>query len=306
MENQRYIHLNTHLKQKFGERVLKVCIDGGFSCPNRDGKCGKGGCIFCDENGSGKNKKNIPIENQIENHLNSYRGQRANKFIAYFQNFTNTYDNAENLKKKYDLALKNPKIVGLSVATRPDCINEEVARLLASYQKTHYVSVELGLQTSNDETAKIINRGYLKEVFTNAAHILNKFNIDIIVHIMVGLPYETSKDVLNTVKFINQHKISGVKIHSTYVTKNTVLHQMLEKGEYKPLELEEYILAVCDIIANLREDIVVHRISGDAPKDRLVAPSWNAHKKPIINGIEKMLKNKNIFQGMSYINSQKN
>ena len=153
---KRYNYFNDYLKQKFGERTLKVCIDGGFTCPNRDGKCGVGGCSFCGERGSGENTKNIDISKQVTNHLNSYRGSRANKFIAYFQNFSNTYDTLENLKQKYDSALIDNRIVGLQIATRPDCINEDIAQLLASYKKDYYVCVELGLQTSNNETGKLI------------------------------------------------------------------------------------------------------------------------------------------------------
>ena len=295
---QRYNKLNEYLKNKFGERVLKICIDAGFTCPNRDGVCGKGGCIFCDEFGSGKDKKQIDIAEQVKSFLNSYRGQRANKFIAYFQNFTNTYDSIENLKAKYDKALfASNKIIGLSVATRPDCINEDIAKLLASYKNNYYVEVELGLQTANDKTAKIINRGYDLQKFYEAINLLNKYNIDIVVHIMVGLPNETLEDVLNTVDIVNKCEISGVKIHSTYVVKNTKLCQMYSAGEYKPLELNEYIFAVGEILKNLRSNIVIHRLSGDAPKDRLVAPSWNAHKKWIINGIDKFLEQNNITQG---------
>ena len=296
----RYNKLNEYLKNKFGERVLKICIDACFTCPNRDGTCGKGGCIFCDEFGSGANKRGLSITEQIIAFLNSYRGQRANKFIVYFQNFSNTYDTVDNLKKKYDEALSvSDKIVGISVATRPDCINKDVAKLLASYKNKYYVEVELGLQTANDNTSKLINRGYNLQTFYSAVEILNEFDIDVVVHIMVGLPNETLKDVLNTVDIVNKCKISGVKIHSTYVVKNTKLCQMFKMGEYKPIELQDYILAVGTIIKNLRRDIVIHRVSGDAPKDRLIAPEWNAHKKWIMNGIDKFLVENNITQGQN-------
>ena len=297
MQN-RYNHLNEYLKNKFGERVLKICIDGGFTCPNRDGKCGYGGCIFCGEAGSGEhlNFENS-ISEQVRKHLSSYRGERANKFIIYFQNFTNTYGNIEELRKKYDSALIDERIVGLEVATRPDCITEEIAQLLNSYKEKYYVVVELGLQTSNDKTAEIINRGYKSSVFTDAVNILNKFGIDVVAHIMIGLPGENEDDLMDTVKFINAHNIQGVKIHSTYIIRNTKLEEMYMRGEYKPLELDEYINLACLTIGNLDKNLIIHRISGDAPKDILVAPDWNLHKKWIMNGIEKRLKEEDIYQG---------
>lgn len=301
MNKERYVHLNNWLKEKFGERVLKICVDGGFTCPNRDGKCGTGGCIFCGETGSGDLKRKLSIDAQVKQFLNSYRGERANKFIVYFQNFTNTYDTIPNLKRKYDEALSaSEKIVGLSVATRPDCVSEEVSKLLDSYSSKYYVQVELGLQTANDETAKIINRGYKTEVFTRAVEILKKYNIDVVVHIMVGLPNETKEDVLQTVKFLNTQHISGIKIHSTYITRGTKLHEMYEAKEYTPLELEEYLDCVAEVLTHLRKDIVIHRISGDAPKTEVVAPLWTTHKKWVLNGIDKILREKNLSQGMFF------
>lgn len=302
MENiERYRHLNKYLKDKFDERTLKICIDGGFTCPNRDGTLGYGGCIFCSEKGSGEHiHSEESITKQVEAYFKSYKAQRANKFIAYFQNFTNTYDSVENLKKKYDAALIDNRIVGLSVATRPDCVNENIAKLLSNYTDKYYVTVELGLQTSNDETGKLIHRGYLSKQFTEAVKILNKYKIDVIAHIMVGLPNETKQDLKNTVEFLNKHKIQGIKIHSCYVVKNTVLCDMYKQGNYSPLSLEEYLESATYILTHINPDIVIHRISGDAPKDLLVAPEWNSHKKWIMNGLDRLLKEKNLWQGMEY------
>jgi radical SAM protein (TIGR01212 family) len=297
---ERYNHLNTYLKEKFGERTLKICIDAGFTCPNRDGSKGVGGCIFCGERGSGEHLKTIDIASQVENHLASYRGMRANKFIVYFQNFTNTYDSIENLKKKYDSALIDERIVGIQIATRPDCINEEIARLLFSYTDKYSVCVELGLQTSNENTGKVINRCYTNEDFINAVTILRKYNLEIVTHIMVGLPGETHKDIVNSVNFVNNLDIQGLKIHSTYVTNDTRLNDMYENNQYSPITLEYYLDELCYIITHLRKDIVLHRISGDAPKDMLVAPSWNSHKKLVLNGIDKILREKDLYQGMYY------
>lgn len=297
MEN-RYNHLNEYYKNKFGERVLKICIDGNFTCPNRDGKCGFGGCIFCGEKGSGEHLNSTKsIENQVKNFLASYRGKRANKFIAYFQNFSNTYDSVQNLKSKYDSALIDKRIIGLSVATRPDCIDEEIAQLLNSYSKSYYVSVELGLQTSNDTTAKLINRGYSTKVFSEAVKLLRKYNIDIVAHVMIGLPNENRNDLLNTIRFLNSQDIQGIKLHSTYIIKNTKLEDLYNSNNYFPISLEEYIAQACIALANLRKDIIIHRISGDAPKELLVAPEWNLHKKWIINGIEKYLRENDLWQG---------
>lgn len=293
----RYNHLNKYLKNKFGERVLKICVDGGFTCPNRDGTKGKNGCIFCSERGSGEHLCSESIEKQVKNHLSSYRGERANKFIVYFQNFSNTYDTIENLKKKYDEALCDSKIVGLEIATRPDCVNEEIAKLLQQYTKKYYVVVELGLQTANDNIGKLLNRCYDSKDFENAVNVLSKYGIDVVAHIMVGLPDETLDDIAKTVCFLNSQKISGVKIHSTYVIKNTKLAEMYNIGKYKALTLDEYIDKTCYIISRLRKDIIIHRISGDAPKDMLIAPEWNRHKKWSMNGIEKRLKELDIWQG---------
>ena len=298
---ERYLHLNSWLKKKFGQRVLKICVDGGFSCPNRDGTCGVGGCIFCGESGSGTLKRQLSITEQIQNHLKSYRGERAEKFIVYFQNFTNTYDSLENLKRKYDEALFcSDKIVGLSVATRPDCIDEEIVGLLKSYSDRFFVQVELGLQTANDETGKLINRGYSTCTFEKAVRLMSENNLDVVAHIMVGLPNETMEDLKQTVEFLNSQKIVGLKIHSTYVTRGTRLCQMFEQGEYVPLQLEEYLDAVVYVLTHINSQVVIHRISGDAPKEQLVAPLWNTHKKLVLNGVDRILREQNLVQGQFY------
>lgn len=323
---KRYNILNEYYKDKFGERTLKICVDGGFTCPNRDGSLGFGGCIYCSERGSGelitsvesinesikntcnlisKNKENITyitesITNQVKHYFTTYKAQRANKFIVYFQNFTNTYDTIQNLKLKYDAALIDNRIVGISIGTRPDCINEEIAKLLNSYKNKYYVCVELGLQTSNDEIGNLINRKYTSADFTRAVNILNKYNLDVIAHIMVGLPNETKQDIKDTINFINSHKLQGIKIHSTYVVENTILADMYKKGEYKALDLDDYIETLIDILTHLNPNFIIHRISGDAPKDILIAPSWNKHKMWILHGFEKRFKARNLWQGKFY------
>ena len=285
---ERYRYLNKYLIEKFGERTLKICVDGHFTCPNRDGTLSNNGCIFCSECGSGELIKDSEkdITTQVKRYFESYRA------------FTNTYDTIENLRKKYNAALVDDRIVGIEIATRPDCINEDIAKLINEYSEKYYVCVELGLQTSNDEIGKEINRCYISEQFSEAVKILRKYNIDVVAHIMVGLPNETQEDIENTVEFINNHDVQGIKIHSTYVVKNTKLAKMYETGEYEPISLEYYLEKLEYIITHLREGIVIHRISGDAPKDLLIAPEWNLHKKWVLNGIDKILKEKNEWQGM--------
>lgn len=327
MENnqKRINYLNEYLKQKFGERTLKICIDGNFTCPNRDGTCGTGGCIFCGEKGAGEHinsplnsiitsqyePTNITkkltdtnlstlesIKKQVKDYFLTYRAQRANKFLVYFQNFSNTYDTIENLKAKYDAALCDSRIVGLCVATRPDCINEEIVRLLKSYQKDYYVSVELGLQTADDSIGKLINRGYASSRFTEAVSLLNEYDIDVVAHVMVGLPSETFETIQNTVHFINKHRLQGIKIHSTYIIHSTKLADLYYRGDYIPITLDYYLDSLTYILTHIRPSLVVHRISGDAPKDLLIAPEWNLHKKWVLNGIEKKFKEENLRQGM--------
>lgn len=317
MESKKRInYINDYLKEKFGERTLKIGIDGGFTCPNRDGKKGVGGCIFCSKRGSGEHlSSNLSIEEQIEKYFNSYKSSRANKFILYFQNYSNTYDTIENLKRKYDLAIStaqkvinknnlSKEIVGISVATRPDCINEDICNLLASYTSNYYVSVELGLQTANDNIGTLINRCYTSQDFENAANILAKNKIDTVAHIMVGLPGETHNDIANTISFLNKLKIQGIKIHSTYIVKNTMLEKMYNNKEYTPISFNNYLNEVIFIITHLRSDIVIHRISGDAPKSLLVAPEWNLHKKWVMNGVTQELEKNDLYQGM-YLQEKK-
>ncbi len=298
---ERYKHLNKYLKDKFGERTLKICIDGGFTCPNRDGTKGTDGCIFCSDKGSGDHIKSAEsITKQVQNYFKSYKAQRANRFIVYFQNFTNTYDSVSNLKLKYDASLIDNRIVGLAVATRPDCISEEIIQLLKSYSDKYYVWVELGLQSSNDTTGNLINLCYSSKDFTAAVQLLNQYHIDVVTHIMIGLPNETHEDLENTVKFLNQHNIQGLKIHSCYVVKNTKLADLYLNGQYEPITLDTYIEEAAYVLTHINPNVVIHRISGDAPKDLLLAPDWNAHKKWIMNGLDRKLRDDDLWQGMYY------
>ena len=304
MQKVRYKHLNSYLKDKFGERTLKVCVDAGFTCPNRDGTVSCGGCIFCGEMGAGENikyrKQEIldSIKSQVTGFLNSYRGERANKFIVYFQSFTNTYAPNDELKLKYDTALScSNKIVGIEVATRPDCINREVAQLLATYKDKYYVCVELGFQTASDEVGKVINRGYTTEDFERAVKLLHVYNIDVVAHVMIGLPNETSVDIKNTINCINDLKCEGIKLHSTYVLTGTKLEELYKNGEYESITQDYYVNRVVEIISNLNDDVVIHRINADPPKSMLVAPEWTTHKKIVLNSIERRICELDINQG---------
>ncbi len=311
MSEYGYNKLNEYLKEKYGERVLKICIDGGFTCPNRDGKVGTGGCIFCSERGSGEHLINgiqnngvktinndcISITNQVKAYFKSERSKRANRYILYFQNYSNTYDTVQNLKQKYDASLIDDRIVVLDIATRADCINEDVCKLLASYKDKLDVWVELGLQTASEKVGNTLNRGYDLEQVTKAIKLLNKYNIDCILHVMIGLPKEEEQDIIDTVNYLNSQNYQGLKIHSTYVVENTVLAKMYKEGIYKPMELDYYIEKAVYILTHINPNVVIHKLSGDAPKDILIAPSWNSHKKPIMNGIHNYLKNNNLYQG---------
>ena len=308
---KRMNYINDFLKEKFGERTLKIGIDGGFTCPNRDGTKGINGCIFCSERGSGEHLSSLSIQEQINQYLHSYKVKRANSFILYFQNFSNTYASTNELSQKYDLALNtankiianenlNKKIVGLAIATRPDCINEEICQLLHSYAQDYYVTVELGLQTSNDITRNMLHCSYSTQDFMNANILLKRHHIPVIAHIMVGLPNETHNDIIKTINFINQQCVNGIKIHSTYVVKNTPLEMLYQQKKYSPISLEEYLNETIYIITHLNPNIVIHRISGDAPKNLLVAPEWNSHKKLILNGVVRALEEKDLWQGKKY------
>ncbi len=297
MEKTRYNNARDYYKNKYGERVLKICIDGGFTCPNRDGTKGFGGCIFCGERGSGEKLCPTGIKNQIESYFNSYKAERANKFIVYFQNFSGTYEKPEVLREIYKSALNDKRIVGINIGTRPDCINDEIVNILKEINSLTDVTIELGLQTANEELGEIINRKYTTSDFTTAVNLLNNANIDVVAHIMIGLPNEAFDDIIETTDFINKHKLLGIKIHSTYVIDGTTLGEMYNNNIYRPITQEDYIEKLAFVINNLNKDLVVFRIVADAPKNLFIAPEWNLHKKVTINKINQYFKEHNIYQG---------
>ena len=284
-----YNTLSGYLKKRYGTRISKICIDGGFGCPNRDGTVGVGGCIYCGERGAGEHIDHLPcISEQVR--LGIERG-RADGYIAYFQNFTNTYAPVEVLKERYDSALISDKIVALAIGTRPDCIDDEIAALIAGYKERVDVWVELGLQSASDTTARIINRGYNTEIYRRATKILNAHGIPFVTHMIIGLPGEGREEVDATVDEINLSGSWGVKIHSIYVMEGTELARMYRGGEYIPPTLDEYVSLAARSLSRLREDIVVHRITGDCPAGLLVAPDWNRDKNKIILLVREALAN---------------
>ena len=293
--NMLYNNFSSYLKTKYGGRISKICIDGGFGCPNRDGTCGMGGCIYCGERGAGEHiDPTLSIRDQVSSALAA--DQRSRGFIAYFQNFTNTYAPINILKERYDSALISDRIVALAIGTRPDCIDDEIATLLASYSDRVDVWVELGLQSASDRTAELINRGYKTEVYRRAADILKSHGIPFVTHMIIGLPGENETDIENTVSLINE-SAWGIKIHSIYVMEGTRLAEMYRDGEYIPPSREEYVRLAAKTIASLREDMIVHRITGDCPDGMLVAPEWNRDKSGIIEEIRKTLERDGLRQG---------
>lgn len=291
-----YNNLSSYLRERYGKRMKKICIDAHFTCPNRDGKCGTGGCVFCGERGAGEHiSPSLDIKEQVERVI--VNAKDDDLFIAYFQNFTNTYAEVEVLKERYDAALIDERIKILSVGTRPDCIDEAVADLLSSYAKKYEVWVELGLQTANDETARIINRGYARSVFERAVKLLTDRGLKVVVHLMIGLPGETMEDNIKSAEYLSIFELFGVKIHSLYVMEGTVLANMYRKNRYTPPTLSEYADSASEVLARLSPKITVHRITGDCPKNLLVAPEWNKSKNEIIDAVNSDMKKKGYSQG---------
>ena len=295
--------LNDFLKEKFNEKIYKVSLDGGFTCPNRDGKVSRGGCIFCSENGSGDftatKLKSIhaQIEEQIDLVSKKYKGD---KYIAYFQNFTNTYAEVSYLRKIYEEALSHEKIVGLAIATRPDCLEDDVLELLAELNKKTFLWVELGLQTLNDDVAKYFNRAYETEIYKEASKKLNRLNIKFVTHIIIGLPKEENDDYLKTAIFAQNCGTWGIKLHLMYVVKNTPLEKLYLNGDLKVNTKEEYVEKVVNVLENISSEIVVHRLTGDGDRETLVAPLWSIKKIDVLNSIHKELKRRNTYQGKLY------
>ena len=299
--NKRYHTLDYYYKNRFHEKVFKVSLNAGFSCPNIDGKVGYGGCIYCSKTGSGEfagNKEDSLEKQFLEIKNMMLKKWPKAKYIGYFQARTNTYAPVSELKKMYEKILNQENVIGLNIATRPDAISDECLDYLEELNKKTYLTIELGLQTTKEETTKLINRCHSLQCFEDMVKKLRERNIDVVVHIINGLPYETKKDMLNTVKYLNKLDIQGIKIHMLSITKDTPIEKMYQEEKFKLLSKEEYVDIVVDQLELLREEIVIHRITGDPKLDELIEPTWLTKKFCVLNDIDKEMVRRDTYQGI--------
>lgn len=297
----RYRKLSDYLKEKYGERVQRIVIHGGFTCPNRDGRKGWGGCIYCDATGSGfTTEASLPIREQVLKMKERYEKKGIRKFIAYFQAFSNTYDSPENLKKKYEEALVDDSIVQLSVSTRPDLVPEKVLDVLEEFKGRVDVSVELGLQTANYRTLRLINRGHTLAEFVDAAVRVKRRGFELVVHVILNLPWDDALDVIETAKLLSALSVDGVKIHSLYVVEGTELARMYRSGEIRICSLEEYVDRVVTFLEYLSPNVVIHRLVADPPREGTIFGNWGKSKLELVNTIEKELERRNTYQGKKF------
>ncbi len=297
-----YYSLDYYLKQTFGCKVYKIALDGGMTCPNRDGTAGTGGCIFCSNGGSGEfaAPRQQSVYKQIEQGIDiiqRHGKKTGSKYIAYFQSYSNTYAPVCYLEKLYMETLSHPGIVAMSVGTRPDCFNEEIFALVEKCNKIKPVWIELGLQTIHEETARFIRRGYTLDVFNNTVKELRKRNIYIVVHIILGLPGESEEDIIETIHYLNKMDIQGIKLQLLHILKNTGLATVAHKIHI--YSEQEYVQLILRCISELSPDITIHRLTGDGPKDLLLAPLWSGNKRHVLNAISHELKKSGVYQGMS-------
>ncbi|MEE1172305.1 MAG: TIGR01212 family radical SAM protein [Ruminococcus sp.] len=294
-----YCSLNEYLKNTFGEKVYKISLNGGMTCPNRDGTLHSRGCIFCSKGGSGEFSADalLPISEQLEQAKHRIREKTdCKRFIAYFQPFTNTYAETEYLRRIFTEAIAPEDIAALSIATRPDCLGEDVLALLSELNQIKPVWVELGLQTIHEKTAEYIRRGYPLEKFDCAAKRLRELGINVITHLIIGLPGESREMLLDSVRYAGERS-NGVKLQLLHVLKNTDLCSDYLAGTFDVLSIEEYIELLCDCVEALPQNVVIHRLTGDGDKRLLVAPMWSADKKRVLNAINKAFRERNVTQG---------
>jgi uncharacterized protein len=299
--NKRYNDLKSYWRNLFGCNVHKLQIDAGFTCPNRDGHVATGGCIYCDGRGSKlRQKGNLPsVAEQIASGKKYYKPQ-ASKFIAYFQTFTNTYAPVEKLRALYDEALAQEDVIGLSIGTRPDCLDPDIIELLGGYAKKHHIWVELGLQSVHDKTLQFINRGHNFQQFLDAVKELDGTGLNICVHIIIGLPGERDEDVLTTARTIAALPLQGIKIHSLLALEGTILGEMYKKGTVSMMSKEKYVSLVADVLEILPPEMVIQRLTADGYRDIFLAPDWAMNKLDVLNSINKELERRNTFQGRYY------
>ena len=299
--NERYYSLNRYLRETFGEKVYKLALDAGMTCPNRDGTIGTGGCIFCSAGGSGDFAEGRcgSVAEQLERAKGRLRGKTgAEKFIAYFQSYTNTYAPVEYLEKLFSEAMAEESVVALSIGTRPDCLPEEVVALLEKLNRVKPVWVELGLQTIHPETARYIRRGYDLHVYEDALRRLRAAGLTVIVHVILGLPGETREMMLATIDYLaGPHRPDGIKLQLLHVLEGTDLADEYRAGKFRTMEMGEYFDLLFECLGRLPADMVIHRLTGDGPKRTLIAPKWTADKKRVLNALRRELENRDIWQG---------
>lgn len=303
---KKYNTLNDELKKEFGEKVIKLSLDGGFTCPNRDGTLGNRGCIFCSEEGSGEfaGSRFVSIREQIEQQKNLLSNKwNANKYIAYFQNFTNTYDSIDRLKTLYYETLDVEGIVGIAIATRPDCLQDEVLDLLSELSEKTFLWVELGLQTIHKRSEVFIRRAYSLNIYEEALEKLKKRNIRTVTHLIFGLPHETKEDMLSSVKYIANTNIWGVKFHLLYIQTQTDLYEYYTKNPFPIMSKDDYISLIVDSLELLPKDMVVHRVTGDGKKELLYEPKWSLDKLKVLSGIDMEIKKRETYQGKKHSNA---
>ncbi len=299
-DNKHYHTYNYFLKQKYQHKVAKVSLNAGFTCPNRDGTSGYGGCVFCSDSGSGDYAGNVydSLMKQFDDVSSIMRNKWPTcKFIAYFQANTNTYGSIERLKATFEPFINKKDVVGIAIATRPDCLNEEICDYLYDLSKRCDLYIELGLQTIHDDTAKFINRGHDFQTFIKGLDLLRARHIDVCVHIINGLPYETYDMMINTAKKVGQLDIQGLKIHNLFILKNTKLYKLFMDKPFQLLSRKEYISLVVEQLSYIPPHIVIERLTGDAPINDLFEPKWSIKKVTILNDIDKLMKEKDIYQG---------
>lgn len=300
-----YNNLSDFYKKKFGCKVVKLSFDGGFSCPNR--VSGNGGCIFCSGSNEFAGDRNKTLEEQYYDQVKMISKKWPNaKYIAYFGSFTNTYDSVENLRKRFETVLKFGNVIGLSIGTRSDCISADILEYLIDLNKRTFLTIELGLQSMHDSTLRYINRGHDLRNFDECVKLLKKNNINVVVHIIDGLPGETEEMMLDNINYLNRLDIDGIKIHNLFVVKNTLLAYIYEKDKFHLLTLDEYIDILYKQIRLLKPSIVIHRLTGDPKKEDLIAPEWAIRKINVLNGVVKILKNNKAYQGIDYKNDVNN
>jgi uncharacterized protein len=298
----KYNHFGRYLRTKYKLTIQKITIDAGFTCPNRDGSITTGGCIYCDNrtfNLNVRRQDKLSVREQIAEGIEFVKKNfGVDKFIAYFQAFTNTYSDVTHLKKQYDIIREFPEIIGLSIGTRPDCIDSEKLDLIESYSDDYMVWVEYGLQTANDDTLKRINRGHTRRQFLDAVKLTENRKVSICVHLILGLPGESHETMMETADVIAKLPISGIKLHNLCVIQGTQLEIMYNEGKYKPLEFNEYIQTAVDFLERIPYEITVQRLTADAPLDILIAPDWATNRWNIIDGIDKEFIKRNSLQGI--------